>query len=311
MNTALTILDQQLRETISVYKDYLIYDKRMSEHTVKAYVFTTSQWLHFIADSENTLCHSELNNTVVRNFLAYRSESDVSRASLAQWIAALKTFFLYLKEHQGEETKHLSEFKPPKINRKIPRVLSLGEIEKLINNIQGQGFIPCRDRAILEFFYSTGARISEVCSLNVEQLDLTQGIARVFGKGSKERLVLLGSKAVDSLKQYLSIRGATNKNSINTLFLNARGGALSIRGCFKIIKQYCEHLHILDVSPHTFRHTFATHLLDHGADLRSVQELLGHENLSTTQIYTKVSLQRMTEVFQQAHPRATLQGNIL
>jgi integrase/recombinase XerD len=299
---------KSIEETLKIYEEFLAFEKHHSPNTVKAYLHTTSQWLYFIDDSEETLDHNQLNQTVIRNFLAYRSENHVSKASLAQWVASLKAWFTYLSEQHGETTSHLMGFKPPKIQQHIPRVLELNEIERMLDSITGNSFLACRDRALIEFFYSTGARISEVCQLELSNLEISEGFAKVFGKGNKERIVFLGSQCTDSLLKYLNSRSEKNMHQINSLFLNNRGNALGVRGCFKIITQHCLNNNITEVSPHTFRHTFATHLLDNGADLRSIQELLGHENLSTTQIYTKVSLSRMTQVFKKTHPRALSKG---
>jgi len=297
-----------IEEILKIYEEFLSFEKHHSPNTVKAYLHTTSQWMHFIEDSENTTNHSELNQTVIRNFLAHRSETYVSKASLAQWIASLKAWFIYLSEQHGENTTHLIGFKSPKIQQRIPRVLEMNEIERLLNSINGENFLACRDRALIEFFYSTGARISEVCQLEISNLELKEGYAKVFGKGNKERIVFLGSQCIDALMKYLNVRSEKNSEHSHSLFLNNRGRPLGVRGCFKIITQHCLNNNITEVSPHTFRHTFATHLLDNGADLRSIQELLGHENLSTTQIYTKVSLSRMTQVFKKSHPRALSKG---
>ena len=298
------MIDKAIEEKLQVYEEFLKYEKRVSPNTVKAYLHTVSQWLFFIEDTEDTSNHKLINPTVIRNFLSFRSENYVSKASLAQWIAALKSYFTYLREQHGEETHHLMDFKPPKIQQHIPRVLELEEIERMLNSISGNEFLALRDKAMIEFFYSTGARISEVCNLKLSDIELTDGYARVFGKGNKERIVFLGNQCIESLRAYLTSRQGKNINQSEHLFLNNRSNPLGVRGCFKIIVNHCKNNNITEVSPHTFRHTFATHLLDNGADLRSIQELLGHENLSTTQIYTKVSLTRMTEVFRNTHPRA-------
>jgi integrase/recombinase XerD len=298
------LINSSIAENLDIYETFLKIEKNHSEHTVKAYLHTTTLWLHFIKDTESTLDHSQLNQTTIRNFLADRSAIEVSKASLAQWIAALKAWFTYLNEQQGEATQHLMGFKSPKIQQHIPRVLQNEEINRLLESISGDDFIPSRDKALIELFYSTGARISEVCQLNLNDIELAEGFAKVFGKGKKERIVFLGSECINSLRNYLVTR-KTKTTTSTALFLNNHGNQLGVRGCFKIITNRCIEANIAEVSPHTFRHTFATHLLDNGADLRSIQELLGHENLSTTQIYTKVSLSRMTEVFKNAHPRAT------
>lgn len=289
------------------YADYLKHlsaERDLSENTLRAYAQTLALWYEHLEEHEGSHDHSQLSITTVRHFLSLRAEMGQSRASTARAIAALKGYFLFLQQRRGIETEDLQTIEVPKVQRHLPRVLSLAEIDALMNSIGTSELAGARDLALLEFLYSSGARVSEACHLKVDDLDLAQGQASVLGKGKKQRLVLLGGSAVRALQSYLKLRAGQAEGGEEKVFINLRGRGLSVRGAFLLVQQRAMALGLSDVTPHTLRHTFATHLLDHGADLRSVQTLLGHESLSTTQIYTKVSVRRMTEVFRQAHPRA-------
>lgn len=290
----------------NAYQEFLKLDKCESEHTQRAYLQTIECWLNHLDVSESSQSHDTLTLTTVSNFLSDRAEQGQSRSSLARAIAGLKHFFLFLQDRESQKTSQLMNIEVPKVYRSMPRVMSLNEVTSLLESVPGSDFTSLRDRAILEIFYSSGMRVSEMAGLTLDSLDLAQMQIKVFGKGKKERMVFLGEAALKALKAYLNIRASVIQDELEAVFLNRRGGAISTRGIFDLIRKrsLAEGLH--DITPHTFRHTFATHLLDHGADLRFVQTLLGHENLSTTQIYTKVSLGRMTEVYREAHPRARL-----
>ena len=189
----------------------------------------------------------------------------------------------------------------PKLDKQLPKFLTEAEVEKILNLPEGDRVCDLRDKAILEFLYSTGARVSEMVSLKINDIDLISGFVKVRGKGRKERLLPLGDPAIESIKKYLDARRDKNQ----ALFINQREGGLTDRGVRDIIYRYIKKAALsLKVSPHTFRHSFATHLLNRGADLRSVQELLGHSNISTTQIYTHLTIDSLKKVYQRAHPRA-------
>lgn len=294
---------------MSLYTDYCEFlrsDKHDSSHTQRAYAQTILCWLEHLNETESTQDHRDLSLTAISNYLSERAEQGQSRASLARAIAGLKHFFKYLQERQSQNTSHLMGIEVPKVHRSMPRVLSLEEIHELFESFKSNDFMCLRDKAILELFYSSGMRVSELANLVPRDVDLAEMQVKVMGKGKKERMVFLGQAAKKALVEYLNMRGGVVQDGVEALFLNKRGGALTTRGIFDLVQKRTLALGFHDVTPHTFRHTFATHLLDHGADLRFVQTLLGHENLSTTQIYTKVSLGRMTEVYREAHPRARL-----
>lgn len=287
------------------YIDHLGGELDRSEHTVRAYTKTISDWLIHLREMEGGEDHRDLTLTVVHNFLGELAEMGLGKASLARSVSALKHFFSFLEKRHSIPLSHLQGVQPPKVGRHLPRVLTEDEVVAMLAGCGGPDFISRRDLALLEFLYGTGCRISEACSLEWRNLDLADGSGKVLGKGRKERLILFGEACARALRSYEPEWRGRVRGVDGRVFLNARGGALTTRGALDVVKKRAEAIGSFGVSPHTFRHCFATHLLDRGADLRTVQALLGHASLSTTQIYTKVSIHRMTEVFQQSHPRAT------
>ena len=213
----------------------------------------------------------------------------------------MKSFFKFLYREGIIKSNPATALIYPKLEKPLPRFLTEEEVAKILNVVEGDTFISLRDKAILEFLYSTGARVSEAASLKIEDIDLLGGIVKVKGKGKKERLLPLGEPAILAIRNYLKTRKDTNPY----LFINRRGTELSERAFRLIVDKYIRKAALsLRVSPHTFRHSFATHLLNRGADLRSVQELLGHASISTTQVYTHLSIESLKKVYQKAHPRA-------
>jgi site-specific recombinase XerD len=288
------------------YLSHIQKEKDLSPNTVRAYHQTLKLWHNYLAEREAGENDEHLSLAAVRNFLSERAEGGQSRATLARAVAALRSYFVFLERRHGLSVSHLLHIEVPKVQRHIPRVLSEEEVFTLLDSFSRQDFASLRDRALLEFLYSSGARVAEACALLVQEIDFQGEQALVKGKGRKERLVLLGQSALEALKIYLPFRSNMAASEEKSVFINQRGRGLSVRGAFNIVTARTMALGLSEVTPHTFRHSFATHLLDNGADLRSVQALLGHESLSTTQIYTKVSIGRMTEVYRQAHPRAKL-----
>jgi site-specific recombinase XerD len=286
------------------YLDHLSGELDRSEHTVRAYSKTISDWLSHLRELEGGEDHLDLTLTTVHNFLGELAEMGLGKASLARSVSGLRHFFSFIERRRGIPLSHLQTIQPPKVGRHLPRVLTEDEVTVMFDACQGPDFISKRDRALIEFLYATGCRISEACGLEWSGLDLEDGSGKVFGKGRKERIVLFGGACERALVDYRPEWRGRVKGADGRVFLNARGGALTTRGALDAVKKRAEAVGCYGVTPHTFRHCFATHLLDRGADLRTVQALLGHASLSTTQIYTKVSIHRMTEVFQQSHPRA-------
>lgn len=280
---------------------YLKVEKNYSAHTSSAY---ERDIRHFFKAA--SVGPSAVQTDTLRRYLAQLKAEGLSKRTVARRMACLRTFFRFLIREGLLTRNPMSRVRSPKLDRTLPSVLSEAETARILEapDRDPEGL---RDRAILETLYSTGMRVSELTGLDVSSVDLIGGICRVLGKGSKERLCHLGSKALRCIRDYIDVReaGAKEKALFVSRSPNGYGGRLTSRSVRRIVDRYvrsaCERS---GVSPHTLRHSFATHLLDRGADLRSVQELLGHENLSTTQIYTHVSTQRLKEAYDKAHPRA-------
>jgi len=244
----------------------------------------------------------------VRSFMGYLYEKNFSGTTLRRKLSTLSSFFRFLCR-EGTLKNNVAKTVPaPRVQNKLPSYFSIDEMFRLLQLPQGEGFLPARDRAMLELFYSCGLRISELVSLTLEDINLDSRMVKVLGKGGKERLLPLGRHCVEALKTYLNIR-MDKIRKINSgtdqLFLNHRGGGITVRGMRKVVEKYIKLGNFPGgVSPHSIRHSFATHLLEGGADLRSIQELLGHSSLSTTQKYTHLTLDRLSEAYDKAHPRA-------
>jgi integrase/recombinase XerC len=296
-------------EALAVFERYLITEKMRSPETVRAY---RADLRDFGVYLESSNAKEELANVEridqfhVRGFLASRFNK-ISKVSVGRKLAAVRTFFRLLIREEIIPANPAGSIKAPKRERPLPKALSVDEVDRFFSrNADRQK----RDLAIFELLYSSGLRIGELTSLNTPDIDLNNGWVRVIGKGNKERYVPVGSRAAAALKGYLPVRAMVDQqigslNTTSALFLNSRGGRLSSRSIRRILKSFLSSSGVeRDVSPHAFRHSFATHLLYGGADLRSIQELLGHASLSTTQRYTKMDLGRLMEVYDRSHPRS-------
>ncbi|MEC4678874.1 MAG: tyrosine recombinase XerC [Nitrospirota bacterium] len=241
----------------------------------------------------------EIDYLTIRGFLAAQRKKGLSKTSMARKLATLRTFFDYLVRNKTLKLNPAKQISPPKLEQHLPQFLNLDQACILVELPKGKGWRALRDRAILETFYSTGIRLSELVGLSEEDIHFASGTLRVFGKGRKERIVPIGSKAIEALQLYLKARPA----GAFGLFSNHRGGCLTTRSVSRIVKHYLKQIDRPGASPHTLRHTYATHLLEGGADLRAVQELLGHASLSTTQRYTHLQTDHLMKVYDQSHPR--------
>jgi integrase/recombinase XerC len=305
----------------------LEFEKNFSVHTLRSYGSDLEHFLAFLfapppapdgspmsgpaveADpDEITKALKSLDVTTVRRYLAALREVNYSRATVARKLATLRSFYKYLCR-SGEMTENpVAAIRTPKQERRLPKFLDPTEIERLLDAPKGTDLLTMRDRAILETLYSTGMRVSEICQLNIEDYDLLGEVVRVRGKGKKERLSPVGSYAVKAINLYLECR--QHDPTVHTfdrtpLFLNRHGRRLNQRSVRRKLAKYLAEAGLdPHASPHTLRHSFATHMLNRGADLRAVQELLGHRSLSTTQIYTHVTMRHMQEVYDKAHPHA-------
>lgn len=286
------------------FERYLTDERNLSPHTCHAYVRDIREFKLFcarqgMADDQDL---RQIDALLLRRFLAELLRRN-QRSSIARKLSSLRMFFRFLVRENLIHASPAEELATPKLNRYLPRTLSVDEAHSLMENVREQGELGLRDQAIFELLYSSGLRISELTGLNVDQLDLRENLVRVVGKGRKERIVPIGRKAVAALRTYLEERG--DAAAAGPLFLNARGGRLTARSVQRHLKTRLIKTGVIkDISPHDLRHSFATHLLDGGADLRAIQELLGHASLSTTQKYTQVSVDQLMKVYDRAHPRS-------
>ncbi len=287
---------------------YLRHERNMSPETIRAYEKDLHQFMRFFCKETPEIPHpASITTLQVREFLAELTERNYKTTTIVRKLATIRSFYKFLMKKRHITTNPLTSIETPKVEKKLPHFLSVEEVEKLLNAPQGDNFQSCRDRAILETLYSTGLRVSELTALNVSDLDFSVGAIKARGKGRKERMVPVGSFALQAIKRYVESRAQTHKpdeKDPDALFLNRFGARLSSRSIRKILDKYIKVTGLsTKTSPHTLRHSFATHLLDRGANLRMVQELLGHKHLSTTQIYTQVTSRNTQKAYGDAHQR--------
>ncbi len=290
---------------------YLKVEKNASPRTMDSYQTDIWQFIDFLAEEfkmpGEQVSPQQVDHLVIRKHLALLQRSGLKRTTIARKMASLRAFFRYLSREAIITANPLTHVSTPKVEKRLPEVLSQDGAWALVQAPDTAAPAGLRDRAILEVLYSCGLRVSELVGLDTGDIDLSLGYVRVMGKGSKERVVPIGSYAITALERYLANgRPFLGKGDPGKpLFLNKDGGRLTARSIRNIVDKYVEQVSIqFKMSPHTLRHSFATHLLDGGADLRSVQELLGHVKMSTTQIYTHVSKERLLQVYEKTHPRA-------
>ena len=300
-----------MEQYIKEFTDYLLAEKNASPHTLKSYLNDISQFEGFLSDSGHArglFKIDSIDTLAIRSYLGFLYDKNFSASTMRRKLSTLSSFFRFLCREGYLQKNVVKSVPAPKMENKLPSFLSVDEMFRLIELRDGEGFLVVRDRAMIEFFYSTGVRISELVSLKIEDIDRTAQVVKVLGKGGKERLLPFGKKCGEALDKYKKARSdkviSTKENS-EYLFLNHRGKGISTRGVRKIIGKYVTTGNFPGkVSPHSIRHSFATHLLEGGADLRSIQELLGHSSLSTTQKYTHLTIDKLVETYDLAHPRA-------
>jgi integrase/recombinase XerC len=294
---------------VTQFLDYLQHERNVSPHTLRGYSRDLCDFLEFVRAGD-AFVPASVDALAIRGFLASLRERGASKATIARKLAALRSFYKFLMRRAIVEASPVAAVKTPKQEKRLPRFLDEGEVGKLLDAPGPDDAFPGRDKALLETLYSTGLRVSELVGLDVEDVDLRSGMIRARGKGRKERLVPIGSVAIQAVGEYVAgerprLLRPLGGEAVRALFLNRDGTRLSARSVRRVLGRYTRRTGLPSrTSPHTLRHTFATHLLDHGADLRSVQELLGHESLATTQIYTHVTTERMRETYLESHPRA-------
>lgn len=302
-----------MKQYIKEFTDYLVAEKNASPHTLESYLNDISQFEDFLKQSghagETSVPKMEtIDRLAIRSYLGFLYEKKFSASTMRRKLSTLSSFFRFLCREGYLQNNVVKTVPAPKMEHKLPTFLSVDEMFRLIELPDGQGFLAIRDRAMLELFYSTGMRISELVSLKSADINRTTQMVKVLGKGGKERLLPFGKKCVEALGEYESARTdkvISAKTDSEYFFLNHRGKGITTRGVRKIIAKYVTTGNFPGkVSPHSIRHSFATHLLEGGADLRSIQELLGHASLSTTQKYTHLTIDKLVETYDQAHPRA-------
>lgn len=289
-----------MKKLIERFMDFLKAEQGVSDHTLRAYGKDLKEFFSFIDKKPKDIDYLD-----IRGFLASLHHRRLKKSSIARKLASIRSFYKYLHREGHVKKNPAKLISLPKVPKDLPRFLDIDEVFSLMDKPEGDTFKATRDKAILELLYSSGLRVSELTSLDISDLDNKESLIRVKGKGKKERIVPVGSKAIDAIQNYLPERISLRKKSSPALFLNNRGGRLTQRSVRRILLHYSRMINLKgDLSPHTLRHTFATHLLHEGADLRSIQELLGHSSLSTTQRYTHVDIGHLTEVYDKAHPMA-------
>ncbi|MCK9280922.1 MAG: site-specific tyrosine recombinase XerD [Melioribacteraceae bacterium] len=298
-------MEQFVKEYLSIIK----LEKNLSDNTIFSYKNDLMKLLDFF-EKLNIIDYSEINSETLINYFSSIKNEGLSNSTIARYISAFKGFFKFLLKN-GYITKNpMTKIPSVKKKKNLPDVLSFQEIELILNSAESDDIRGRRDKALLELFYSSGLRISELINLTVNNVFIKEEMVRVLGKGSKERLVPVGSSALSCIKDYLLYSRPHLENKItseNILFLNVRGRKLSRMGVWKIVDFYVKKSGIKkDIHPHTFRHSFATHLIEGGADLRSVQEMLGHSDISTTQIYTHIDNDFVKQEHHDHHPRGKM-----
>ncbi len=288
-----------MKKHLNKFVEFMKAEQGVSPHTLRAYTRDLEEFISF-TDKKS----GDIDNLDIRSFVAFLHHKKLRKSSISRKLAAVRSFFRYLYMEGYVKKNPAKLVSSPKIPKSLPHFLSVDEVFCLLDAPAGDSFRETRDRAILELLYSSGLRVSELTSLDISDLDIKESLIRVKGKGRKERIIPVGSKAMAAMRNYLPERISLKKKS-SALFLNNRGGRLTERSVRRILLQCSRMVNLKgDLSPHTLRHTFATHLLHGGADLRSIQELLGHSSLSTTQKYTHVDIVHLAEVYDKAHPMA-------
>ncbi|HZB45993.1 MAG TPA: tyrosine recombinase XerC [Pyrinomonadaceae bacterium] len=306
-----------MEHLLAQFLEHLRYERNVSEHTLRNYAIDLAQFLEYLAPADPLTGArrepdvKEIDHITIREWLSELHNQNKKKTSIARKLASLRTFFQFLIREGAVEANPAKLVNTPRLEKKLPNHLSVEDAVRFIETPDTATDLGKRDRAILEFLYATGVRVSELTKLDLRDVDFRGKTVRVQGKRRKERIVPFGDPALHALLDYLTVRGAFLDNApvaereTQAIFLNYQGTRITTRSVGRMVDKYiriCAGIH--DISPHSLRHSFATHLLDSGADLRDIQELLGHARLSTTQIYTHVSMEKLIEVYDKAHPKA-------
>ena len=299
------------RTTIDRFLEHLDVERNFSEQSLRAYATDLRQFAEYL-DQRGAADLSRIDNLTLRGYLAGMSEANYGRRSIARKLASVRSLFRFLHRREEISDNPAKLLRTPKLARNLPSFLDENQVTVLLSTPDPATWGGLRDRAILELLYATGLRVSELVKLKLQDLELSRGSLRTMGKGRKERILPLLPSAITALQAWFAQRTRPPRSrdggiraGVENVFINQRGSALTDRSVRRLIDQYVKQAAInCKVTPHTLRHSFATHLLNHGADLRDVQELLGHAHLATTQVYTHVTTARMIDVYERAHPSA-------
>lgn len=301
-------LKSSSKHDLENFRTYILVEKNFSKHTAKAYCSDILDFLLWIGDTDV----GEVTLAKVREYLHFIQKFNYKKNTIARKIASLRTFYKFLYREKRSDSNPAMSLNAPKRAKSLPKFLTPFEVEQILNNINIETPAGFRNKAILELLWATGMRVSELSGLNIEDLNLEENEIRVFGKGAKERIILVTDRAKSFLERYIKTarpiiaKGYTvSENEDSPVFINSTGFRLQTQSIRKAINEVVDKIQLpKHVTPHVFRHSFATHLIENGADLRVVQELLGHASISNTQIYTHISSQHLKEVYNEAHPRA-------
>lgn len=305
-----------MRDQIKKFTEYLVVEKNASPHTITSYLNDLTQFSRFLkesghsCDNDGKIQFDKIDKTAIRSFMSFLYGQSNSGSTMCRKLAALSSFFQFFCREGEIKINSAKAIPSPKKIDKLPVFLSVDEMFKLLDLPVKNTFTGTRDRAMLEIFYCTGIRVSELAGLRIDTLQIDTGVLKVLGKGKKERMLPFGETAVKALNDYIIFREQKifekkAEAPPKEVFLNARGQGLTVRGIRKIVDKYTrQNGFSFPISPHSIRHSFATHMLEGGADLRSIQEMLGHSSLSTTQKYTHLTVDSLMETYDKAHPRA-------
>ena len=299
-----------MTDEIGDFLNYLTYERNVSPNTISAYRDDLESFVTFLCDDYLTTSRALLDlrtvdNLTVRAWLAHLARRKLSRSSIARHLSALRTFYKFLMREGVVEANPARSVATPKREKHLPAVMQPPEVALLLEQSSAETPLGRRDRAFLELMYASGLRISEIVGIDLDDIELKARLVKVHGKGSKERIVPFGSTAEKAIRDYLEVRQELVKSEEAALFVNYRGERITTRSVRRLFDRYVRNAALrAGISPHTMRHSFATHLLNAGADLRGIQELLGHASLSTTQRYTHLSDWQLIEVYRRSHPRA-------
>ena len=297
-------MEDQLQDFIH----FLIVEKGLAKNTIVSYERDLKSYIKYFRNVEQLKSFNEVERIHIVHFLGHLKEQGKSSRTLARHVASIRAFHQFLLRERVSDHDPSVHIETPKLERTLPKVLNLEEVETLLDSPNLKDHYGIRDKAMLELLYATGIRVSELIGLQTGDVHLTMGFVRCIGKGNKERIIPIGKTALAALENYVNNGRSyfiSKKNQDNALFLNHHGKQLTRQGFWKILKKLAQGAGIeKELTPHTLRHSFATHLLENGADIRAVQEMLGHSDISTTQIYTHVTKTRLKDVYSKFHPRA-------